>query len=100
MSARVRPLRPESEFTCDWGGCERVATAERFDDESGRWLSGCRGHSGHGLDLVRGEPKRQSPGRKVCPECGKALMLLVDGRMRAHNRGFAERCPLSGRVVA
>ncbi len=93
-------MRPESEFTCDWGGCEREAMAERFDGESGRWLSVCRGHSGHGLDRLPGEPKRQSPGRAVCPECGKALMLLVDGRMRAHNAEFARRCRMSGRVVS
>ena len=79
--------------TCDRGGCDNEAVAERLDPKSGEWLAVCRKDSGHGPD------RRQSPGRAVCPECGKEYALSVGGRLRSHNRGFAERCPGSGLAV-
>lgn len=90
VSANVRPMSEETIGTCDWGGCDDETVAERLDLKSGEWLAVCRKDSGQGAD------RRQSPGRAVCAECGKEYALLVDRRMRAHNRGFAERCPGSG----
>jgi len=40
---RVRPLRPESIGTCDWGHCDETAIAERHTFRFG-WLTVCAKH--------------------------------------------------------
>lgn len=90
MTREIRPLTDESGYTCDWGGCDDVATAERYDAGHG-WLPVCEHHEG--------KPARRSPGKRMCPVCATEYALNVDGRIRAHDQGW-DRCPGSGTVVA
>ncbi|GAA4439701.1 hypothetical protein [Phytohabitans houttuyneae] len=76
--------------TCDWGGCDVEAVAERRDPESGRWLQVCRKHTGI-------KPRRPSPGRGKCVGCQRSYALTVDGLVRLHSVGF-DRCVGSGRA--
>lgn len=92
MTANLRPMTGDTAWTCDWGGCDDPTVAERHASNLDEWLAVCRRHTGRTAD------RRQSPGRAQCPGCGGDYQLSVQGRMRAHNRGFAERCPGSGRL--
>lgn len=92
MTANRRPMTDSTVGTCDWGGCDDETVAERWTDRLDEWLAVCRRHTGSTAD------RRESPGRADCPGCGVDYQLSVQGRMRAHNRGFAERCPGSGRL--
>lgn len=86
--AELRPLIEASGGTCDWGACNEVAVEERHDAEHG-WLPVCERHTGR-------RERRPSPGRATCGHCGKEYALSTEGRMRKHDRGFAQRCPGSG----
>ena len=52
----TRPLTDESGWSCDWGGCDNQAVAERSSDDE--WLPVCVGHLG---------PQKRGPGpRGTC----------------------------------
>lgn len=84
----TRPLTEESLGTCDWGHCDDESVAERLSPHDGEWLAVCTKH--------QGTTPRPSPGRATCHHCDTDYALKVDGTLRHHNRGFAERCPGSG----
>ena len=85
---QTRPLTDESCFTCDWGGCDEYATAERFHADHG-WLTVCDTHGAR--------PSRPKATRGRCAHCGKDYALSVGGLVRAHDNGFATRCPGSAK---
>jgi hypothetical protein len=84
--AELRPLTDESGGTCDWGGCNEHAVAERHSPQHG-WLPVCQRHTG--------PTSRPSPGRGTCGHCGSSYALTADGMLRAHNKGMV-RCAGSG----
>lgn len=86
----TRAMSDDTLATCDWGGCDDETVAERRDPKAGDWLAVCTRHTG--------TERRPSPGRAGCSHCGTEYTLRVDGTFRLHNRGFAERCPGSGRT--
>jgi len=75
----TRPLTEDSGYTCDWGGCDEVAVAERQSPEHG-WLPVC---GRHGM-----RQRRPSPGRARCSTCGKDYALSVAGLLPLHRHGF------------
>ena len=81
---KLRELTDSSDYTCDWGGCNAIAVAERAD--GGRWLSVCPRHGG----LIE---RRSSPGRGSCRSCGRSYALTVDGKLPLHGAEFGQRCP-------
>lgn len=85
----MRALSDNSEYTCDWGHCDRIAVAERLDSQTGHWPAVCELH-------IAPPPARRSPGPGKCAVCGKTTALTVAGTIRAHDAGFATRCPGSG----
>jgi len=42
----LRPLSIESLGTCDWGNCDELSYAERWELQQKQWLSVCRTHAG------------------------------------------------------
>ena len=89
---RLRPLTDASGYTCDWGGCDEVATDERATgDPSLPWLPVCYRHSGRGSH-------RGKASRGVCAACGKEYALSAAGMLRAHDVAFALRCGGSGKA--
>jgi hypothetical protein len=89
----LRPLTEDSLFSCDWGYCDDQAVQERRDPTTDMWLAVCQRHTG-------ARERRPSPGRGACSRCGKETALSVDGKVRAHNAGFAQRCPGSAQPPA
>src|SRR5882724_546932 len=88
-SKTTRPLIEDS-GSCDWGGCDNEAVAERYATDLAMWLPVCQGHLG---------PLPKGPsGRGVCSACGKDTTVSVKGLVRAHDRAFAQRCPGSGKA--
>jgi len=83
---RTRDLTADGGGTCDWGGCDRPTVVERYDTDLG-WLPVCELH---GSRLGR----QASPGRGVCPGCGRERAVNTGGTMYAHNSpGGMVRCP-------
>ncbi len=83
----TRPLRDDSGWSCDWGGCDNGAVAERTNGDE--WLPVCTVHLG---------PQKRGPGpRGTCPVCATDHALSMTGLIRAHDRGFAIRCPGTGK---
>ncbi len=86
--------------TCDWGGCDEDAVAERFwpqvelatsgELRAGAWLPVCRTHTGL-------KPRRPLSERGQCSGCGKQYALSTAGLVRAHDHGW-NRCVGSGRA--
>jgi hypothetical protein len=85
MTIRLRELTDQSEYTCDWGGCDEVAVAERDAGEPHGWLPVCERHTGR-------RERRRSPGRGTCPHCGRDYALSLAGLLPLHRRGF-DTCP-------
>lgn len=89
----TRPLSAESGGGCDWGGCDGGAVAERYAADLTAWLPVCDRHTGP-------TPRRGAYPRGTCPVCGTDHALSTAGLVRAHDRGFAIRCPGSGQPPA
>jgi hypothetical protein len=87
VTVKLWPLTDDSGGTCDWGRCDGESVALRRDPGSGVLLPVCQGHTGQ---------QRPSAGRGACPVCGKDTALSTVGKVRAHDRAFATRCPGSG----
>lgn len=82
---KTRPLTEESEYTCDWGGCNEVAVCERADGD--QWLSVCATHGPR--------PGRPAADKGSCSFCRQLYTLSTIGNIRLHSRGYA-RCAGSG----
>lgn len=81
-----RPLTDAASYTCDWGGCDAVSTAERLDPNGGQWLGVCAQHEAPA-------DTRTVYRRGNCVKCGKETTLSTAGLVRLHQTpGTFVRC--------
>lgn len=81
-------MTEDTSGTCDWGSCDGETIAERFAPELNEWLGVCVQHGER--------PPRPPSKRGTCSGCGTEYALSTVGLVRAHNHGFAVRCPGTG----
>jgi hypothetical protein len=92
VASELRPLPVDGAGTCDWGNCDGESVGLRRDPITGDGLPVCAAHIP--------PQRRPSAGRGKCPECGTDTALSVAGKVRAHDKAFAVRCPGSGKDPA